>query len=142
MSFLFRAGLFSFLDGLSAGSTVYGLAFTQIRHKNLEALVLLTSNSGIEGGTIHALRIEIETDEQEEPLAIAVEAHDKLVEILKLRGLKWELGLLLTPGLTDALESFGSTGPFSLKIVEEWLKNEKAKQNKKAAPAEAKKERK
>lgn len=131
MSFLIRFGFLDFVNGLAAGSTVYGLAFTEKRLQTAESIVLLTSDAGSKVGPIHAIRIEIEGDGTD-ALALAGKAHDKLEELLRLKRMTWRQGALMTEGLNDAIRYFGNSGPYSMKEIEGWLAKEKGKAKRQA----------
>lgn len=129
MNFLIRFGFSSFIKGLDAGSTVYGVAFTEAREPKAEGIVLFTSDAGTIGGPIHALRLQIETNGGDEGTA-TTEAFDKLKELLVLEGMNAASGALLTEGLDEALRLYGNAGPTNLKEIEGFLAEKKKEKDK------------
>jgi hypothetical protein len=118
MTFLLHFGFPGFLKELARGSIVCSAAYAFKDQPT--GTVLLTSDAGITGGTIHALQMTI-TGDTSGGLALAVEASDKIESFLVSKGMKIRVGILLTSGLQEALRYWGSSSSYSLIEVRELL---------------------
>lgn len=121
MPFLIRFGFTSFIKGLFGGSTVYGIGFTETSRPNPTGIVMLTSDAGTLGGTIHAIRVEIDP-EGGDVETVTREVYDKMAEVLVLEGMTVQRGVLLTEGLDEAFRLYGNSGPTTIRELEEFLK--------------------
>lgn len=121
MSFLIRLGFDSFVEGLTAGSTVYTVGYVETVDERAEAVIVLTSNGGAESDLINALRMRFEPTETGEMPATAM---DKVRKLLDLRGMTWSKGILLTEGLSETLREYGATSFHTLQQLDEWLSGE------------------
>ena len=101
MKFLLRLSFETFVEGLAQGSTVYCTGFIEAD----EDVVLLTSDGGIENGPIHVLRMRFASTEDEGSTRALVAVRT----LLKLKGMIWSSGVLLTQGLSDAIREFKNT---------------------------------
>ncbi|HEV7682491.1 MAG TPA: hypothetical protein VGO68_10250 [Pyrinomonadaceae bacterium] len=118
MSFLIRLTLDSFVEGLPTESTVYMAGYTETTDEKAEGIILLTSNGGIEGGTIHTLRMRFELTETEDiPETVVTNVR----QLLTLRGLTWSRGILLTEGLNETLKEYSNTDFHTPQQLEGWL---------------------
>jgi hypothetical protein len=127
MSFLIHVGFPGFFKHLKKNSIVYTAAYSEARREEIESVVLLTSDGGVENGMIHALRLGIEPDgaetkvEADAALRLAVDACDKIEDFLTSKGLSTREGVLLTAGAQEALRYWGSSIVLKFKELEELL---------------------
>ena len=96
-----------FFKTLAAGSTVYSMAFSEGLEEKAEGFLLLTSEAGVAGGTIHAIQMIIKDDNQTVALTRAVAAEEEIQEFLKSKGMTVHDGILLTAGMHDAVRFWG-----------------------------------
>ena len=118
MAFLVHFGFPEFFKDLIKGSVVYSAAYSL--KDNPTGTVLLTSDAGVPGGTIHAVQMTI-TGDSLTGLALAVEASDKIEAFLESKGMTIRMGILLTSGLQDALRYWGTPAKYSLTDVRKML---------------------
>lgn len=126
MNFLIRFGFNDFGESLAAGSTVFGIAYSEGAAEKAEAVVLLTSDGGRASGPILALRMSFEVNGGD-ALAVATDAFDRVKELMRLRGMTWSKGVLLTEGLNESIRDYTGTNPYTIKTVDEWLAKERSK---------------
>jgi hypothetical protein len=131
MNFVIHFNFGGFIGGIAPNSLVYTTAFTESRTPERELTLLLTTESGVQGGTVHALRLSIDTEGETELLPLAEKALKMIRELLVLVGMTWSQGMLLTEGLDGALRQYGKsiTRP-TLALLREVLVEERANKNK------------
>jgi len=110
-----------FFKHLTAGSTVYSMAYSEGLEEKAEAFLLLTSELGVAGGTIHAIQMIIKDDKEALALPRAVAAEEKMKNFLKSKSMIVHDGLLLTAGLHDALRFWGRAVKYNLSSLEEMV---------------------
>jgi hypothetical protein len=122
-----------FIKSLKAGCTVYVTVYKEtpkgspVPNPVTFNRILLTSDAGIDGGTLHVLQILITADESNQTYLDSKgdpgsEAYDIIVEFLEKRDIKVSEGILLTAGLQDALSFWGRSGDYSLAEIAELRK--------------------
>ncbi|HWN11633.1 MAG TPA: hypothetical protein VNO50_20565 [Pyrinomonadaceae bacterium] len=124
MHFIIRFSFKNFVEGLSAGSTVYSIAYSEGSSDKAEAVVLLTSDGGIADGPINALRLTFEVNGVD-ALEVATGAAAKLKELIGLWGMIWSQGALLTEGLNESLREYSGGPPHPIKRLDEWIATKK-----------------
>lgn len=124
MNFIIHFNIIDFVKAIPAESIVYSVAFTETLGGEAEALITLTSDAGLAGGTIHALRFSIEANGADESTALGG-AFDKVSDLLILKRITRRQGLMLTEGLNEALRFYSKTLRYSVQQLDQLLKREK-----------------
>jgi hypothetical protein len=122
MSFLVYFNLQEFLQAtIKDGNTIYCAAYS-LTGKS-DGFVLLTSDAGVSGGSIHAVQITIVAGDSptESATDLAREAVHKFAKFLKAKGIIVGLGVFLTTGLQEAIKYWGNVTRYSLSNLEKEL---------------------
>lgn len=131
MNFIIYFGITTFSKTLKAGSTAYIVPFALPGRTPTEGkgYVLITTDAGVEGGTIHALQIEISNIPEEGIGAIdfAIQASDMVAGFLKSRRMNVIRGVLSTAGLHESLQYWGQVARYSVTEVGKVLASIKKK---------------
>lgn len=135
MNFVVHLGFPPFFLSLRKGCTVYTASYTL--KDDPKAYVILTSDAGVSGGVVHALRLIIEVDgnttttqkEGEEPkdarLEVGSRGRELVEEFLTAKGVELRIGsVLMTNGLDEAL-NFWSALTHTLQELTELLEKGK-----------------
>jgi hypothetical protein len=124
MNFIIHFTFSEFVEALPKGCTVYCAAFTRTQLKEVTQFVILTSDAAIPNGTIHVVRLVIEAVEGNEH--VAADSTLKFKKLMAFKDLTCRRGVLLTEGLTEALDLYGKTGiTYSLKELDDMVTKEK-----------------
>jgi len=109
MNFILHFKIIDFFDGLKAGITAYSVAFAKGTAEDQKGYVLVTTDGGVEGGTVHAIQIQVQIDKNETQtgLELAVAAAESIRAFLKHKEVKSADGILATDGLHEMLDSWG-----------------------------------
>jgi len=131
MNFVVHFNFRSFSGVLKAGATAYLAVFSQPAVKPEESTghVIITTDGGVEGGTVHALQITLldKVTDAEKALEFAVEASNILIKSLKSRRVRTARGILSTAGLHESLQYWSDAARFSMAELTESLKTAKKK---------------
>lgn len=115
MNFVLYFTIPTFVRALAPQSTVYLIPYSQFEREQKESFVLLTSDAGVEGGTVRVLQLKLKvTSPEQDALEAANDAGINIARFLRDRGVKPEIGLLLTAGLQDAIKFWGEVAEYSL----------------------------
>ena len=126
MNFVLHFTIPNFVRALGPQSTFYFIAYSQTRREpETEGFVLLTSDAGVDGGTVHVLQLRIKTTPEENALDVASEAAIKIVRFLTNKGASSQMGVLLTAGLQDAIKYWGGVAAYSLQELDSILEKGK-----------------
>lgn len=121
--------LTEFLKALKPEAEVMMAAFTKQSEENGRVgQLVLTSNGGIDGGTIRTVQITIrqpKSDEPTEPKADLKKAFDTVEAVLKSKGMRPSEGVLLTTGFNESLDTWGTVPEMSLDQLTRFLKDAK-----------------
>jgi hypothetical protein len=117
MNFIIYLSFGSFVTVLKPNLTVYLAAFTQGSGPTETGYLLVTTEAGVEGGTVHSLQIRLmrsSDDDSTSSLDLSQRAYDLVEEFLKIRQIKIRDGLISTAGLEESLEHWRHSGGFTL----------------------------
>ena len=115
MNFVLHFTIRSFVEKLQAGSIVYLATYTLGVGKEETKHLLLTTDGGIEGGTIQAVNMRIlEKAEADSTKVSSLEASEMFIAFLKTRRVTVLKGVLATAGLNDTLQYWNEMISYSL----------------------------
>jgi hypothetical protein len=121
MTFVIHFGFPEFVQELRNGSTVYSGVYSVKESPN--GIVLLTTDGGLQQGTIHAVQMSIKGTQ--DGLTLAIEAAAPIEAFLESKGITVRDGVLLTDGLQDALRYWGTPFTYTLDDILELLEQGK-----------------
>ncbi len=147
MSYIIHFNLSDFIDALQIGSNVYIASFTEsfpfeeIGKREVEAVVILTSDAGLLNGPVHGVRLVIQREELSIPSPSTLEdtsqprpsktASRIIHELLTLKRMTSWRGILLTENILNELRTFTRTGiTNNIETLEKLLAEETEKQPK------------
>ncbi len=120
-----------FFSVLKADVTVHVAAFSlATASEGFKGQLLITTDAGVEGGTVHAIQIVLldKAEDSNKALAVASRGYDVVRDFLKSEfGVKVNLGTLSTAGLHESIRFWGQVIRYDVAKLSELL----AKANKK-----------
>lgn len=123
VNFLIHIYIPEFFEALEPEATVCLVAFTQPSKPPQECL-LLTSDAGIDGGTVHAIKLSLADAKTDDADKIARQAFRHVQEYVRRKGMKAAEGVLLTAGLQEALEYWANSPRVTLAQLEQFVRTE------------------
>lgn len=115
MNFAVYFSIYEFRQTLQPNATVHIITFRDPKRDTPHephAMLLLTSDGGVEGGTIRACQIMIadKGKDEDEALKFGGEAFSIIEAFLKAKGFMTREGMILTTGLQEAIDHFSFDG--------------------------------
>jgi hypothetical protein len=120
-----------FKAALEAEATAHLVAFSlPSKAEGSSGYVLITTDKGVEGGTVHALKITLsdKAGDSAKALEFAGEAFVLIAGFLKKKGMKLREGILSTAGLHESLLYWGQVVDYSVAELKESLEKAKKKE--------------
>jgi hypothetical protein len=116
-----------FFHALHKGNTVYVAAFSRSQGDENRPALLLTSDAGVEGGTVRAVQLNFtETFKDDDKTNKALsKAFNTVQEFLESKGLRVQEGVLLTTGLNEALPNWANVPKLSIPKLRNLLRTGK-----------------
>ena len=120
MNFIIHIFPPEFFEALNPGSIVCVANFTGKKDGRPKLSTLLTTDSGIDGGTIHTMQLTF-TDTAEDYTVLSAQVFSLLSDSLEKKEMVVVEGVLATVGLKEALEYWGTVPRISVSQLTQFL---------------------